>query len=135
MNSTQEKATDTPNIARKLFIFIDDVCKPKEFDGITSYYNKAKEPIHKYIKVAKILTEKVFEYVRDLRGFDKKSVRKNDICFLFSRPIDGAFDEEVIKPAEETLGNTCKSVVSHYTYTTQNREEADSDDAISSYGW
>ena len=131
LNSTQEKAMDTFNIARKSFIFIDDVLQPKEFQGLVSY-NKAKEPIHKYIKVAKTLTEKVFEYVKDLGGFDNKSVEKNDILFLFIRPIDDEFDEEAIEPAEEALVNTCKRVDNHYTYTAQKTEGPDSNDDIDS---
>ena len=103
---------DTFNIACKLIIFVDNVCKPNEFEGIISY-NKAKGPIHKYIKVAKTLREKVFEYVKDLGGFDNESVDKNDILFLFIRPIDDEFDEEAIKPAEDTLVNICKHVNNH----------------------
>ena len=110
-------------------IFIDAVLQPKEFQGLASY-NKAKEPIHKYIKVAKTLTEKVFEYVKDLGGFDNKSVEKNDILFLFIRPIDDEFDEEAIEPAEEALVNTCKSVDNHYTYTAQKTDEPDSNEDI-----
>ena len=131
LNSTQEKAMDTFNIACKSFIFIDDVLQPKEFQGLVSY-NKAKEPIHKYIKVAKTLTEKVFEYVQYLGGFDNKSVEKNDILFLFIRPIDDEFDEEAIEPAEEALVNMCKRVDNHYTYTAQKTEGPDSNDDIDS---
>ena len=38
------------------------------------------------------------------------------------RPVDDAFDEDVIEPVEEApVVNTRKYVNSYYTYTTKNR--------------
>ena len=78
--NTADKFMDTFNVARESFIHIEQVCKPKELQGITSY-NKAKHPIHKYIKTTKEITEKVFGFVKDMGGFHDKSVEKTDIDF------------------------------------------------------
>ena len=56
---------DTFNAAHKSFILADNVYKVTEFDGITSY-NKTKVLIHNYIKFAKKMTDKLFEYVKEV---------------------------------------------------------------------
>ena len=78
--SPTDKFIDTFKIARESFIYIENVIKPKalELENITSY-NKANLPIHDYIKVTKIITDKVFKFVNDMGGFDDTSVEKTDI--------------------------------------------------------
>ena len=96
------------------------MCGPKGLEGITSY-NKAKIPIHNYIKATKKITDKIFEYIKsnDEGGFDDKSVEKSDLLFLFLRPVDSILDEEKFEPVEEALVNTCTYVDIHYTYILQ----------------
>ena len=81
--SPADKFIDTFKIARESFIHIENVIRPEalELEKITSY-NKAKTPIHDYIKVTKTITEKVFKFVNDMGGFDDKSVEKTDIFFF-----------------------------------------------------
>ena len=126
--SPTDKFIDTFKIARESFIHIENVIKPKalELEKITSY-NKAKSPIHDYIKVTKTITDKVFKFVNDMGGFDDKSVEKTDIFFLFIRPVDSLLDEESIEPVEEALVKTFNHVDSHYTYTANRGVEEHSD--------
>ena len=145
-----DKYMDTFITAIQSFRFIGhtrkvpvSVCGPKELEGITSY-NKAKIPIHNYIKATKKITDKIFEYIKfnDEGGFDDKSVEKSDLLFLFLRPIDSILDEEKIEPVEEALINTCTYVDIHYTYTANmgqsndidNDSENDSDIELQDYG-
>ena len=132
--NTADKFMDTFKVARQSFIHLEKVCGTKELEGITSY-NKAKTPIHKYIKAAKTITDKVFKYVKEgMGGFDDKSVEKTDILFLFITPVDSVLDEERIEPVEEALVNMCKKVDIHYTYTTEKRHQDGSDDDSGSVG-
>ena len=105
---------ETWDIARNSFPYLDAMMTTKEEISITSY-NKAKEHICKYIKISQLMCDKILGYVGK---FDHKSVQKNDLLFLFIRPDNRAFGEEVIEPVEHAvITNTCRYVDAHYTYT------------------
>ena len=45
-----------------------------------------------------------------------KSVKKDDIMFLFVRHVESAFSGDVVQPAEIALVGMCREVDSHYAY-------------------
>ena len=74
--------------------------------------------------------KKILEFVKDMGGFDCKSVHKSDVLSFFVCPVERAFgDEVVIEPVEEALVRSCTAVDPHYIYATdgQNKNEDEID--------
>ena len=72
----------------------------------------------------------ILEFVKDMGGFDYKSVHKSDVLSFFVRPVERAFgDEVVMEPVEEALVRSCTAVDPHYIYATdgQNKNEDEID--------
>jgi hypothetical protein len=67
---------------------------------------------------------KILQFVKDMGGFDYKSVHKSDVFSFFVRPVERAFgDEVVMEPVEEALVRTCTAVDPHYIYVTDGRNK------------
>ena len=66
--------------------------------------------------------KKILEFVKDMGGFDYKSVHKSDVLSFFVRPVERAFgDEVVMEPVEEALVRSCTAVDPHYIYARYRR--------------
>ncbi len=91
-----------------------------------------KEFYGDYLRMATRASNLIYSFIKtkDEEGFDDKSAKKDDILFLFIRYVDGAWDDDVIEPAENALVNTCRQIDKHYTYAVTDVpvEEDDSDD-------
>ena len=68
------------------------------YGGLTSFA-RAREFLSKYLATAKMLSKHIYEFLRfghAGKGFTNKSVKKEDIHFLFVRYYDEAFKGEKI---------------------------------------
>ena len=99
------------------------------YDTITSKA-KAKVHISEYLGMVREVTKHIYSYIKhkDKGGFDNKSVKKEDILFLFIHNVDGAFGEDVIDPAEKAVAEACRVVDPHFKHTVLEDDIVDADD-------
>ena len=128
LTKPRDKYPDTVAVAMKSFIHFDLVVSPGTRKEVYPNWTQANKAFKEYLQCVEKLKNKILGYVEDVGGFEKKSVDKRDILFLFIRPDDEAFQEETIAPADEALVGTFTRVNQHYTYTAQITEADYSDD-------
>ena len=94
--------------------------KQSIYVSITSH-TRAKVFITAYMSQVKELTKLIYSFIKcdDNDVFEDKSVKKDDINFLFLRYVENAFLGDIIQPAEMALINMCREVDSHFTYTVE----------------
>ncbi|KAL7526339.1 hypothetical protein ACHAWF_002898 [Thalassiosira exigua] len=78
--------------------------------------SRAEEFISEYLAMAKKAAKTIYSYIKagDKGGFKDKSVKKEDILFLFIRYVDGAVKEDEIESAGEAVVKSCLAVDKHY---------------------
>ena len=90
--------------------------KKSIYSSITSR-TRARVFIAAYLSQVKEITKRIYSFIRfnDKGEFVDKSVKKDDIMFLFVRHVDSAFSGDVVQPAEIALVGVCRAVDPHYT--------------------
>ena len=94
--------------------------------NIITSKTRAGEFAKQYIATAKSLSSYIYSFLRyedQGKGFSNKSVKKEDLRFLFIRYVEEAWGDDVIEPAVDAAFNTSRYVDPHFKYTLETNEE------------
>ena len=69
-----------------------------------------------------------FKFIKNDGGFEDKSVKKEDIRFLFVCYVEEAWEADRIAPVEEALVGAWRQVDTHFGYAQVEKNRIESDD-------
>ena len=96
--------------------------------GSMTSFGSVKPFIAAYLRMTNRVVNLIFELIQNDGGFEDKSVKKEDIRFLFVRYVEEAWEEDLIEPAEEALVGARREVDSHFRYVSAREDSIIVDD-------